>query len=81
MPSSKELPREPTDLLELYMDLYNDLDTVFVITVISDTLRRGVRHFRLDGTPLARLNDVVQALTEDGEVLMDTDGSEDETRH
>jgi hypothetical protein len=62
-------------------DLYTDTDTLFVVTVISDAMRRGVKHFRLDGRPLGRLNDVVDALAEDGEVLMDMDGSEDDPRH
>ncbi|MGH7821091.1 MAG: hypothetical protein ACREQ9_15105 [Candidatus Binatia bacterium] len=62
-------------------DLYTDTDTLFVVTVISDAMRRGVRHFKLDGTPLARLNDIVDALAEDGEVLMDMDGSQEDPKH
>ena len=62
-------------------DLYTDTDTLFVVTVISDAMRRGVRHFRLDGRPLQRLNDVVDALAEDGEVLMDMDGCEADPHH
>ena len=62
-------------------DLYTDTDTLFVVTVISDAMRRGVRHFKLDGTPLGRLNEIVDALAEDGEVLMDMDGSQDDPRH
>jgi hypothetical protein len=62
-------------------DIYSDPDTMFVISVISDAMRRGVRHFKLDGTPLGRLNEIIDALAEDGEILMDADGSKDCPRH
>ncbi len=55
--------------------IFSDTDTLFVISVISDAMRRGVRHFKVDGTPLGRLNDVIDALASDGEILMDADGS------
>jgi hypothetical protein len=67
----------PTDIT----DLYADTDTLFVVTVISDAMRRGARHFRIDGTPLYRLNEIVDALAEDGEVLMDMEGCEEDPRH
>src|SRR5262245_6335854 len=62
-------------------DIYSDADTMFVVSVISDAMQRGVRHFKLDGTPLGRLNDIIDALAEDGEILMDSDGSQDCPRH
>ena len=62
-------------------DIYSDPDTMFVVSVISDAMQRGVRHFKLDGTPLARLNEIIDALAEDGEILMDPDGSKDCPRH
>ncbi|HSD11821.1 MAG TPA: hypothetical protein VLF14_12585 [Candidatus Binatia bacterium] len=62
-------------------DIYSDPDTMFVVSVISDAMRRGVRHFKLDGTPLGRLNEIIDALAEDGEILMDADGSKDCPRH
>ena len=34
-------------------------------------MKRGVRHYRLDGTPLDRLNNVVEALIFDAEVFFD----------
>ena len=68
---------QPTDI----RDLYTDTDTLFVVTVISDAMRRGVKHFKLDGTPLGRLNDIVDALAEDGEVLMDMEGCEEDPKH
>ena len=62
-------------------DLYADTDTLFVVTVISDAIRRGVKHFKLDGTPLGRLNEVIDALAADGEVLMDPAGSKTDRGH
>ncbi len=62
-------------------DVYSDPDTMFVVSVISEAMQRGVRHFRVDGTPLARLNEIIDALAEDGEILMDADGSKDCPRH
>ena len=62
-------------------DLYSDMDTLFVVSVISDAMRRGVRHFKVDGTPLGRLDDVIDALAADGEILMDTALSADDPRH
>ena len=61
--------------------LYSDMDTLFVVSVISDAMRRGVRHFKVDGTPLGRLNEVIDALASDGEILMDTALSADDPRH
>ena len=61
--------------------IFSDTDTLFVISVISDAMQRGVRHFKLDGTPLGRLNDVIDALASDGEILMDADGSRACPRH
>jgi hypothetical protein len=62
-------------------DLYSDMDTLFVVSVISDAMRRGVRHFKVDGTPLGRLDEVIDALAADGEILMDTALSSDDPRH
>jgi len=62
-------------------DVYSDPDTMFVVSVISEAMQRGVRHFKLDGTPLGRLNEIIDALAEDGEILMDADGSKDCPRH
>ena len=61
--------------------LYSDMDTLFVVSVISDAMRRGVRHFKVDGTPLGRLSEVIDALAADGEILMDTALSRDDPRH
>ena len=49
----------------------------FVVSVISDAMQRGVRHFKVDGTPLQRLSQIIDALAEDGEILMDADGSKE----
>ena len=61
--------------------IFSDTDTIFVISVISEAMQRGVRHFKLDGTPLGRINDVIDALASDGEILMDADGSQACPRH
>jgi hypothetical protein len=71
--------REP--MMNDLRDIYSDPDTMFVVSVISDAMRRGVRHFKLDGTPLGRLNEIIDALAEDGEILMDAGGSKDCPRH
>jgi hypothetical protein len=34
-------------------------------------MKRGVRHYKLDGTPLDKLNNVVEALIFEGEVFFD----------
>ncbi len=62
-------------------DIYPTFDAIFVVTVISDAIRRRVHHYKVDGTPLARLNEILGALASDGEVLMDTKGSIEDTRH
>jgi hypothetical protein len=69
------------EMLNDVRDLYSDMDTLFVVSVISDAMRRGVRHFKLDGTPLGRLNEVIDALASDGEILMDTALSREDPRH
>ena len=52
-----------------------------MVAVISDAMRRGVKHLNLDGTSLGRLSDIVDALTEDAEVMMYMDDSEDDPKH
>lgn len=68
-------------MLNNLRNIYSTPDTIFVVSVISDAMQRGVRHFKVDGTPLDRLNAVIDALAEDGEILMDADGSKDCPRH
>jgi hypothetical protein len=62
-------------------ELYTDPDTIFVVAVISDAMQRGVKHFKLDGTPLGNLDAVIDALASDGEILMDGSDSKDCPSH
>ena len=63
-------------------DLENsDYDTVFLITELSDAIRRGVSYFSVAGAPLSDLNDVLNALVADGEVAFDDDLAEDPVPH
>jgi hypothetical protein len=79
--STGVVPREGGTGMSDLRDLYSDPDTLFVVGVISEAMQRGVRHFKLDGTPLGRLNEIIDALAQDGEVLMDAEGSRSCPRH
>jgi hypothetical protein len=59
---------------DMQLDFRTSYETLFLLIELSDAMRRGVRHYKLDGTPLDRLNNVVEALIFDGEVFFD-DGS------
>jgi hypothetical protein len=48
---------------------------------LSDAMKRGVRHYRADGTPLLRLNSVIEALIFDGEVFYDEAASAQPAGH
>ena len=61
----------PALLSDMHLDFHSSYETVFLLVELSDAMKRGVRHFRLDGTPLERLNNVVEALIFDGEVFFD----------
>lgn len=61
----------PALLSDMHLDFRNSYETVFLLVELSDAMKRGVRHYRLDGTPLDRLNTVVEALIFDGEVFFD----------
>lgn len=56
---------------DMQLDLRGSYETLFLLAELSDAMKRGVRHYRMDGTPLNRLNTVVQALIFDGEVFFD----------
>jgi len=56
---------------DMQLDFQTSYDTMLLLVELSDAMRRGVRHYKLDGTPLDRLNNVVQALIFDGEVFYD----------
>jgi hypothetical protein len=61
----------PALLSDMSLDFRTSYETLFLVVELSDAMKRGVRHFRLDGTPLDQLNKVVEALIFDGEVFFD----------
>ena len=61
----------PALVSDMRLDFSKSCETVFLVVELSDAMKRGVRHFRLDGTPLDRVNKVVEALIFDGEVFFD----------
>jgi hypothetical protein len=44
-----------------------------LIEIVSASLAKGIKHTRLDGTPLTTVKEVVEALLEDGEIIIDAD--------
>jgi hypothetical protein len=55
----------------MQLDFRTSFETLFLLAELSDAMKRGVRHYKLDGTPLTRLNNVVQALIFEGEIFFD----------
>lgn len=71
-PNTSSSPsNRPALLSDMHLDFRNSYETVFLLVELSDAMKRGVRHYRLDGTPLDRLNNIVEALIFDGEVFFD----------
>ena len=56
---------------DMQLDFHTSYETLFLLAELSDAMKRGVRHYKLDGTPLDCLNNVVEALIFDGEVFFD----------
>lgn len=79
-PSARLAPHAPL-VSDLQLDFRTSCDTLFLLLELSDAMRRGVRHYRLDGTPLVQLNSVVEALLFDGEVFFDDACSAAPVRH
>jgi len=71
----------PTLLSDMHLDFRTSYETLFLLVELSDAMKRGVRHYRLDGTPLDRLNNVVEALIFDGEVFFDDASSAAQLGH
>jgi len=69
-PTLPTLPN-PTLVSDMQLDFSSSYDTLFLLSELSDAMQRGVRHYKLDGTPLDRLNNVVEALIFEGEVFFD----------
>jgi len=61
----------PALVSDMHLDFRTSNETLFLLVELSDAMKRGVRHYRLDGTPLDQLNKVVEALIFDGEVFFD----------
>jgi hypothetical protein len=71
----------PALLSDMQLDFRTSYETLFLLVELSDAMKRGVRHYRLDGTPLDRLNNVVEALIFDGEVFFDDAASATQLGH
>ncbi len=56
---------------DMHLDLDNSNETLVLLAELADAMKRGVRHYRMDGTPLDRVNTIVEALIFDGEVFFD----------
>lgn len=56
---------------DMQLDVRNSYDTVLLLAELSDAMKRGVRHYKTDGTPLDKVNNVVEALIFEGEVFFD----------
>jgi len=73
-PGLETMKRAPL-VSDMHLDFRTSYETLFLLVELSDAMKRGVRHYKLDGTPLDRLNGVVEALIFDGEVFFDEAGS------
>ena len=56
---------------DMRLDLRTSSETIFFMMELSDAMKRGVRHYKLDGTPLEQLDTLVEALIFDGEIFFD----------
>lgn len=56
---------------DMQLDFRTSYETLFLLAELSDAMKRGVRHYKLDGTPLTCLNNVVRALIFEGEIFFD----------
>lgn len=65
----------------MHLDFRTSYETLFLLVELSDAMRRGVRHFKQDGTPLDHLNSVVETLIFEGEVFFDDDAGVKQRGH
>lgn len=70
--------RAPISRTELDESTY---DTVFLLAELADAIRRGVCYFSLGGQPLGDLNEVIEALVDDGEIAYDDDLADEPVGH
>ena len=68
---TRRLAQQAPLVSDMRLDFRTSYETLFLLVELSDAMRRGVRHYKLDGTPLDCLNNVVEALIFDGEVFFD----------
>ena len=68
---SKSLAVQAPLLSDMQLDFHTSYETLFLLAELSDAMKRGVRHYKLDGTPLTCLNNVVNALIFEGEIFFD----------
>ena len=61
----------PLLVSDMQLDFRTSYETLFLLTELSDAMKRGVRHYKLDGTALTSLNNVVKALIFEGEIFFD----------
>jgi hypothetical protein len=69
-PETRTAARAPL-LSDMQLDFRTSYETLFLLVELSDAMRRGVRHYKQDGTPLDRLNTVVETLIFEGEIFYD----------
>jgi len=62
---------QATLVSDMRLDIRNSSETMFFMMELSDAMKRGVRHYKLDGTPLERLETLVEALIFEGEIFFD----------
>ena len=79
--STPQLAVQTPLISDMQLDFRTSYEALFLITELSDAMKRGVRHYKLDGTPLTCLNTVVQALIFGGEIFFDDAPSTAPTGH
>lgn len=58
-------------LSDMHLDFRTSYETLFLLVELSDAMKRGVRHYKQDGTPIDELNSVIETLIFEGEVFFD----------
>ena len=69
--ATPSITASPLLVSDMQLDFRTSYETLFLLTELSDAMKRGVRHYKLDGTALTSLNNVVKALIFEGEIFFD----------
>jgi len=69
--ATPSITASPLLISDMQLDFRTSYETLFLLTELSDAMKRGVRHYKLDGTALTSLNNVVKALIFEGEIFFD----------